>query len=140
MDGGFENCVIALGKEMGVIDTADLVILDPPPGFDQRIAVPADAFDCLIVIDVIGDIEQVIALVRRPLEALRRQKTGDSDGQIGHLGAEKAFEFERWFGPGLLDQIHAFFDPFAAFLHLDPEGIELIADEPTPDAEIETPP
>ena len=46
-------------------------------------------------------------------------------------------EFHGRAGPGLLDELDAFFDPLAAVLHVDAENVELVADETAADAEIE---
>ena len=101
------------------------------------------------MVDVIGDVEQVVALLRGPLEAFRRQQAGDPDRRVRllvdrrqdrqprHRRPELALELQRRAGPGLLDEFDAFLDPLAAFLHVDAEGVEFVADEAAPDAEIE---
>ena len=77
--------VVVAVEEMGVIDAADLVILNPAPAFPQRAAIPADALDRHRMIDVIGDIEQVVALLRRPFETFRRHQAGDPDRRMRFL-------------------------------------------------------
>jgi hypothetical protein len=59
---------------MRVVDAADLVVLDAAAVLAQRLAVPADALDRDRMVDVIGDVEEVVALLRRPLEAFGRQE------------------------------------------------------------------
>ena len=149
MDRRFEHGVIVPGEEMGVVDAADFVVLDPPAGLPQGVPVPADALDRDIVVDMVGDVEKVVALPRRPFEALRRQQAGDPDRRVRllvyrrknrkavHRGPEPAVEFERRLAPRLADQVDPFLDPLAALLHRHPEGVELVADEAATDAEIE---
>src|SRR5216684_6667838 len=62
--------VVVAIEEMRVVDAANLVVLDAAAMLAQRVAVPADALDRDRMIDMIGDVKQVIALLRRPLEAL----------------------------------------------------------------------
>src|SRR6516165_9765999 len=66
-----ERDVVVTIEEMGVIDAADLVIRDAATGPAQRAAIPIDALSRGRMIDVIGDIEQVVAFLSGPLEALR---------------------------------------------------------------------
>ena len=132
-----------------MVDAADLVVLDAAAMLAQRVAVPADALDRDRMVDVIGDVEQVVALLRRPFEALGREQARHPDRRVRllvdrrqhrqarHRRPELALEFQRRVGPGLLDELDALLDALAAVLHVDAEGIELVADETAPDAEIE---
>ena len=139
----------SLLEEMRVVDAADLVVLDAAAMLAQRVAIPADALDRDRMVDVVGDVEEVVALLRRPLEALGRHQAGDPDRRMrllvdrrqqrhaGHRRPEIALELHRRAGPGLLDQLDALLDPLAALLHVDAENVELVADEAAADAEIE---
>src|SRR6202035_2367162 len=98
--------------KMGVIDATDFVIRDAATEFLQGVAIPADTLGGDRMIDVVGDIEQVVTLLRRPFETLRRHQAGDPDRRMRFLvdrrqqrqaGERRGgiyFLFSWWGGPG----------------------------------------
>ncbi len=103
--GLLQLLVVVLREEMRVIDAADLMVLDATAMLTQGVAVPADALDRDGMIDVIGDVEKVVAFLRRPFEAFGREQARHpdrrmrllidrwQDRQAGHRRAERALEF-----------------------------------------------
>src|SRR5262249_29468777 len=100
---------------------------------------------------MIGDVKEIVAFVRGPGEAFRRQKACDPDGWVRLLVArgqegearhgcpEPTRILQRRVGPGAFDELYPFLQACPAFLHVDAKGLELIAKEAAANTEIESP-
>src|SRR5262245_39770488 len=151
MDDLLQQVVVVRCQEMRMVYAANFMVFDAAAMRAEGVDIPADAFDGDGGFHMVGDVEEVVALLSCPRKAFGREEARDpdrgvrmlvdrgEDGEVRHRWPKLTGILQGRIGPGTFDEINPLLNACTAFLHVNAEGIKLVAQEAASDTEIESP-